>query len=234
MSAEEMQSENTRLKASLEECSGNMTALKDQVRRMRSELERPMSSEATLLVHDNARLRAEVQALRGDLPAGFLSDVMTAAGLVSHGKQCKALGDRLSYAVMSIRMAAPQPAAPPTEPAKDIGVEQDERVFARIAAMKAQQAPQKTTPSYIDGYNAGMADAKRMAQQEPARKPLFAEMIAKHPGLREELLLKDAQPAAQPTERCKHCDGTGDVHSITGEWLGSCVCEAAHKIGGAE
>jgi hypothetical protein len=32
--------------------------------RMRSELERPMSSEATVLVHDNARLRAEVQALR--------------------------------------------------------------------------------------------------------------------------------------------------------------------------
>jgi hypothetical protein len=70
MSAEEMQSENTRLKASLEECSGNMTALKDQVRRMRSELERPMSSEATVLVHDNARLRAEVQALRGAVPAG--------------------------------------------------------------------------------------------------------------------------------------------------------------------
>jgi hypothetical protein len=34
---------------------------------------------------------------------------------------------------------AAQPAAQPTEPAKDIGVEQDERVFARIAAMKAQQ-----------------------------------------------------------------------------------------------
>ncbi len=30
----------------------------------------------------------------------FLSDVMTAAGLVSHGKQCKALGDRLGNACM--------------------------------------------------------------------------------------------------------------------------------------
>jgi hypothetical protein len=36
--------------------------------RMRSELDRPMSSEATVLVHDNARLRAEVQALRGAVP----------------------------------------------------------------------------------------------------------------------------------------------------------------------
>jgi hypothetical protein len=64
-----LEAENARLQASLEECSGNCTALKDQVRRMRSELERPMSSEATVLVHDNARLRAEVQALRGVVPA---------------------------------------------------------------------------------------------------------------------------------------------------------------------
>jgi len=35
--------------------------------RMRSELERPMSSVATVLVHDNARLRAEVQRLDADL-----------------------------------------------------------------------------------------------------------------------------------------------------------------------
>jgi predicted nuclease with TOPRIM domain len=66
-----LEAENTRLQASLEECSGNCTALKDQVRRMRSELERPMSSEATLLVHDNARLRKELEALRGAVPAGW-------------------------------------------------------------------------------------------------------------------------------------------------------------------
>lgn len=23
---------------------------------------------------------------------------------------------------------------------------------------------------------------------------------------------------------CPYCDGTGDVHSITGEWLGPCKC----------
>nr|WP_315467113.1 hypothetical protein [uncultured Undibacterium sp.] len=33
----------------------------------------------------------------------FLSDVLTAAGLVSHGKQCKALGDRLGEYVMKYR-----------------------------------------------------------------------------------------------------------------------------------
>ena len=33
----------------------------------------------------------------------FLSDVLTAAGLVSHGKQCKALGERLGKYVMKYR-----------------------------------------------------------------------------------------------------------------------------------
>lgn len=26
--------------------------------------------------------------------------------------------------------------------------------------------------------------------------------------------------------RCPYCDGTGDVHRISGEWLGSCDCAA--------
>ena len=33
----------------------------------------------------------------------FLSDVMTAAGLVTHGKRCKALGDRLADMTMRLR-----------------------------------------------------------------------------------------------------------------------------------
>jgi len=36
------------------------------------------------------------------------------------------------------------------------------------------------------------------------------------------------QPAAVPDARCPYCDGTGDVHSIDGEWRGSCDCEAPH------
>lgn len=40
---------------------------------------------------------------------------------------------------------------------------------------------------------------------------------------------------AEAHPRCEHCDGTGDVHSIDGEWRGRCSCpigeatEAAHK-----
>lgn len=40
--------------------------------------------------------------LSDELPQGFLSDVLTAAGLVSHGKQCKALGSRIGEAVEAI------------------------------------------------------------------------------------------------------------------------------------
>lgn len=43
------------------------------------------------------------------LPQGFLADVMTAAGLVAHGKQSKALSERLGQAVMSIRLLPPLP-----------------------------------------------------------------------------------------------------------------------------
>ena len=37
-----------------------------------------------------------------------------------------------------------------------------------------------------------------------------------------------AAPAPAPVEqRCTYCDGTGDVHSIDGEWRGTCHCAAA-------
>jgi hypothetical protein len=127
MSAEEMQSENTRLQASLEECSGNCTALKDQVRRMRSELERPMSSEATVLVHDNAQLRADVQALRGAVPAGWklvpvepTEEMLDAADAADREYTRRNFGDVMTVIQggaydhwCAMVAAAPQPAAQP-------------------------------------------------------------------------------------------------------------------------
>lgn len=68
------------------------------------------------------------QALRtplsDELPKGFLSDVLTAAGLVSHGKQCKALGSRISEAVESIwKISIQQREARPTH-----GITQEKQV----------------------------------------------------------------------------------------------------------
>lgn len=30
--------------------------------------------------------------------------------------------------------------------------------------------------------------------------------------------------------RCEYCDGTGDVHSIDGEWRGTCICPAGRAL----
>lgn len=54
-------------------------------------------------------------AARAGLPHAFLRDVMTAAGLVSHGKQCKALGERMADEVMRLRTAEPQRFLPLTD-----------------------------------------------------------------------------------------------------------------------
>jgi hypothetical protein len=74
------------------------------------------------------------------LPKGFLADVMTAAGLVTHGNQCKELGDRLAAAVMAIRSHTSQPPAVqqdhPPEVTKLVGEQQD-RGEALIAQLES-------------------------------------------------------------------------------------------------
>lgn len=60
---------------------------------------------------------APAKPLGDELPQGFISDVLTAAGLVRHGRQCKALADRLGDAVeqiwtISIAQREALPAAP--------------------------------------------------------------------------------------------------------------------------
>lgn len=52
-----------------------------------------------------------------------------------------------------------------------------------------------------------------------------------------ELIPVAAQPLSPSTDqstrntlRCEYCDGTGDVHSIDGEWRGVCHCPAGDKF----
>ena len=81
-----------------------------------------------------ASLQAQLEAV-GAVPDGmthrefgqFLSDVLTAAGLVSHGGQSKGLGQRLADAVMRLR-AAPQPPAQAQEDAR----KQDDELILRL------------------------------------------------------------------------------------------------------
>jgi hypothetical protein len=93
----------------MDKAAAELRRLDAENARMRSELERPMSSEATVLVHDNARLRAEVQALRGAVPAGWRLVPVAATP-----EMLKAIGNKWDGANVAVwqRMlaAAPQPA----------------------------------------------------------------------------------------------------------------------------
>jgi hypothetical protein len=60
----------------------------------------------------------------------FLTDVMTAAGLVAHGKQCKALADRLGKACMDLRLSGLLVSAPVA----------DERTAEHIATLQRMRA----------------------------------------------------------------------------------------------
>lgn len=48
---------------------------------------------------------------------------------------------------------------------------------------------------------------------------------------RTEEKLKELNATQQPEPPCAYCDGTGDVHSIDGEWRGICTeCEAGKRL----
>lgn len=62
-----------------------------------------LGKEAKLPIYTTPQpTKAVPPAGRGPEFDQFLSDVMTAAGLVTHGKQCKQLGERLGAAVMKL------------------------------------------------------------------------------------------------------------------------------------
>ena len=83
----------------------------------------------------------------------FLSDVMTAAGLVSHGKQCKALGERLGDACMRLRLHYPEPfVAIEAARGKAGQVERDEALL-RQALEALEYANDEVV--FIDGVGAG-------------------------------------------------------------------------------
>lgn len=59
-------------------------------------------------IQEPDHFRGATKMARAVLTNAFLADVMTAAGLVSHGKQCKALGKRMAAEAMRLRTAEPQ------------------------------------------------------------------------------------------------------------------------------
>lgn len=49
----------------------------------------------------------------------------------------------------------------------------------------------------------------------------------------ESAVLSKLRAPVTDERRCEHCDGTGDVHSIDGEWRGTCICPAGRALASA-
>ena len=101
-------------------------------------------------------------------------------------------------------------------------------------ALAQQGLPQKERPDFMAGYDAGMADAKRMAQQGEQQPvchgcgiPAGDVHMSTCKSGKWPSRVSNGDTAAPVEQRCTYCDGTGDVHSIDGEWRGTCHCAAA-------
>jgi len=57
-----------------------------------------------------------------------------------------------------------------------------------------------------------------------------APFLAIHQCIAELLEASPQAPQAAQPNRCPYCDDTGDVHSIDGEWRGTCHCPAGQAI----
>lgn len=68
----------------------------------------------------------------------FLSDVLTAAGLIEHGKQSKALADRLAIGVQNYRTVALQPEAAPRLTVDALRGEFERRYRGSVAATRLE------------------------------------------------------------------------------------------------
>lgn len=76
------------------------------------------------------------------------------------------------------------------------------------------------------GYQRGFDAAEKVYATPPAQQPQYeaGDMAsAAAQGFRDGVASVAQQP--QTEKRCQYCDGTGDVHSIDGQWRGECHCQ---------
>lgn len=79
-----------------------------EIAQLRAEIDQLRKRQCLHQISEPDHLRGATKMARAVLTNAFLADVMTAAGLVSHGKQCKALGKRMAAEAMRLRTAEPQ------------------------------------------------------------------------------------------------------------------------------
>lgn len=85
------------------------------------------------------------------------------------------------------------------------------------------QQPQ-ARPDFSDEWTGYLKDGETPFERFlRERKDLDALTKLYQRALEENESLKAQQPQAE--KRCQYCDGTGDVHSIDGQWRGECHCQ---------
>jgi hypothetical protein len=79
-----------------------------------------------------------------------------------------------------------------------------------------------------DGWRSVLAERwnRRAAPSQPEGANSDALTIAYQSGYQDGLKDGKRVAGAAAPKRCEYCDGTGDVHSIDGEWRGRCSCAA--------
>lgn len=92
-------------------------------------------------------------------------------------------------------------------------------VYAAPAAQQPQARPD-FTDEWTGYLKNGETPFERFLRE---RKDLTALTKLYQRALEENESLKAQQPQAE--KRCQYCDGTGDVHSIDGQWRGECHCQ---------
>lgn len=82
----------------------------------------------------------------------FLSDVMTAAGLVEHGRQCKALAERLADGCERFRPKMPTRTLGQAQPAEMVSEPSAEIKAARLSGFNTALVPNGRASMQADSY----------------------------------------------------------------------------------
>ena len=106
---------------------------------------------------------------------------------------------------------------------KDLGASPNGDRAAGLTASAAGASSQSSIPSAWQ-----IADSLENSLSVAAITPGFGNDMAVWSSLAGSV--QQAIAHLRDSELCPYCDGTGDVHRINGEWLGTCHCAAGAKI----
>lgn len=172
-----------------------------------------------------AQIVADICQAVAELPDRNSPEDWPEAMLVTHEELAAIVRDALS--------AAAQAAAPTTEQAAPgyPHEQMDAMALARYKVVPAHEsmlhshavvAGDGTSPLYIGREKECQNMARKFAGAFLDGAFAFHSLAAPAP-------TTEQAGSDCDEERCSYCDGTGDVHDLTGEWRGTCHCPAGQR-----